>query len=90
MVCARLLCGVKRGALREGGELLSLQAQALLARGADQLLLACTEVPLALHAVAAPFLSHDPAQLLAQRCAEIWLEYRHSYFPHTQSNNWNK
>lgn len=83
---------VKRGALCEGGELLSLQAQALLARGAEQLLLACTEVPLALHAVAAPFLSlaHDPAQLLAQRCAEIWLEYRHSYFPHTQSNNWNK
>lgn len=83
---------VKRGALREGGELLTRQARALLERGADQLLLACTEVPVALEAVAAPFLSmtHDPAQLLAQRCAQIWLEYRHSYFAHTQSNNLNK
>ncbi|WLI75188.1 amino acid racemase [Kosakonia sp. H02] len=83
---------VKRGALHVGGDLLNSQARALLARGAEQLLLACTEVPVALKAVAAPSLSvaHDPAQLLAQRCAQIWLEYRHSYFPHTQSNNLNK
>ncbi|XTZ37976.1 aspartate/glutamate racemase family protein [Salmonella enterica] len=71
---------VKRGSLHEGGELLSLLARALLARGAQQLVLACTEVPVALHSVNAPFLLQtlDPAQVLAQRCAEIWLEYRHS------------
>lgn len=83
---------VKRGALREGGELLSRQADALLARGAEQLILACTEVPVALEAVAAPFLTLtcDPAQALAQRCAEIWLSCRYSYSTYTQSNNLNK
>lgn len=69
---------VKRGKLTEGGELLSLQAQALLARGAQQLILACTEVPPALRAVDAPFLSltHDPAQSLAERCSRLWQDYR--------------
>lgn len=69
---------VKRGKLAEGGELLSLQAQALMARGAQQLVLACTEVPVALHAVRAPFLSltHDPAQSLAERCSRLWQDYR--------------
>ena len=72
---------VKRGALREGGVLLSRLADALLARGAEILVLACTEVPVALRAVAASSLTQslDPAQALAQRCAKIWLEQRHSY-----------
>ncbi|ROP60111.1 aspartate racemase [Enterobacter sp. BIGb0383] len=72
---------VKRGALREGGVLLSLLADALLARGAERLVLACTEVPVALRAVAASSLAQslDPAQALAQRCAKIWLAQRHSY-----------
>lgn len=69
---------VKRGQLIEAGELLSLQAQALLARGAQQLVLACTEVPVALRAVNAPFLSQtlDPAQLLAERCSRLWQDFR--------------
>lgn len=69
---------VKRGKLAEGGELLSLQALALMARGAQQLVLACTEVPVALRAVEAPFLSltHDPAQSLAERCSRLWQDYR--------------
>jgi len=72
---------VKGGQLREGGEKLSLLADALLARGADTLVLACTEVPVALRAVAATSLAQsiDPAEALAQRCAEIWLQRRHSY-----------
>ena len=72
---------VKRGHLTEGGELLSLQAQALLKRGAQQLVLACTEVPVALRAVNAPFLSqtHDPAHLLAERCSRLWQDYRLAY-----------
>lgn len=69
---------VKRGALREGGELLSLQAQALVERGAETLILACTEVPVALEAIGSPFLDHaiDPAQALAERCSALWQEYR--------------
>lgn len=69
---------VKRGALREGGELLSLQAQALVERGAETLILACTEVPVALDAIDSPFLVHaiDPAQALAERCSALWQEYR--------------
>lgn len=72
---------VKRGHLIEGGQLLSLQAQALLTRGAQQLVLACTEIPVALRAVNAPFLSltHDPARLLAERCSRLWQDYRLTY-----------
>lgn len=72
---------VKRGQLIEAGELFSLQAQTLLARGAQQLILACTEVPVALRAVDAPFLSltHDPARLLAERCSRLWQDYRLAY-----------
>lgn len=65
---------VKRGALAEGGALLSQQANALFARGAQKLVLACTEVPVALEAVNAPFLhlTWDPAQALAERCSHLW------------------
>ncbi|WP_333854748.1 aspartate/glutamate racemase family protein [Leclercia sp.] len=65
---------VKRGALKEGGELLTQQALALFARGAQTLILACTEVPVALQAVDAPFLhlTFDPAQALAERCSQLW------------------
>lgn len=53
---------VKRGELRTGGELLSLQARALRDRGAERLVLACTEVPIALAEVTSPHLavSIDP------------------------------
>lgn len=65
---------VKRGALVDGGELLVLQANALFARGAQKLVLACTEVPVALEAARAPFrhLTWDPAQALAERCSQLW------------------
>jgi len=65
---------VKRGALKEGGELLAQQALTLFARGAQKLILACTEVPVALQAINAPFLhlTFDPAQALAERCSQLW------------------
>lgn len=65
---------VKRGALKEGGGLVVQQAQALFARGAQKLILACTEVPVALQAVDAPFqhLTFDPAQALAEQCSQLW------------------
>ncbi|MVT04047.1 aspartate racemase [Enterobacter sp. 10-1] len=72
---------VKRGELRAGGELLSLQAQALRDRGAERLVLACTEVPVALAEVASPHLavSIDPAEALAQQCAHLWLAQRETW-----------
>lgn len=65
---------VKRGALVEGGALLARQADALFERGAQKLVLACTEVPVALAAVNTPFhhLTYDPAQALAERCSQLW------------------
>lgn len=65
---------VKRGALEEGGEQLMRQANALFDRGAQKLILACTEVPVALVAVKAPFydLTFDPSQALAERCSQLW------------------
>ncbi|WP_049009342.1 aspartate/glutamate racemase family protein, partial [Citrobacter koseri] len=72
---------VKRGELRTGGELLSLQAQALRDRGAERLVLACTEVPVALAEVTSPHLavSIDPAEALAQQCARLWLTQREAW-----------
>lgn len=65
---------VKRGALEEGGEQLLRQANALFDRGAQKLILACTEVPVALAAVKTPFydLTFDPSQALAERCSQLW------------------
>lgn len=72
---------VKRGALAEGGAAFVHQAKALFERGAEKLILACTEVPVALRAVNAPFLplTFDPAQALAERCSKIWQDHRTSY-----------
>ncbi|WP_413741295.1 aspartate/glutamate racemase family protein [Sodalis sp. RH15] len=69
---------VKRGELRRGGELLSLLAQALIARGAERLVLACTEVPPALAAIDSPLqrLSIDPTRALAQAAVRLWVDYR--------------
>lgn len=70
---------VKRGDLRLGGELLTLQARALRERGAEKLVLACTEVPVALAAISSPYLNEaiDPAEALAQQCAGLWLSRRY-------------
>ena len=69
---------VKRGDLQQGGELLTLQARALRERGAEKLVLACTEVPVALAAISSPYLNEaiDPAEALAQQCASLWLSRR--------------
>jgi len=65
---------VKRGENALGGQLLQALATALLERGAERLVLACTEIPLALNAVASPSLalSIDPAYALAQHCVKLW------------------
>lgn len=67
---------VKRGELQRGGELLDELANALLARGAQKLVLACTEVPPALVAVQSRSLplALDPARALARQCVRLWQE----------------
>jgi len=65
---------VKRDERAKAGELLLRQALALQERGAQTLILACTEVPLALQAVDTSSLTPtlDPAVLLAERCSQLW------------------
>jgi aspartate racemase len=61
---------IKRGAVDEGGRLLDTLAEALAARGAARLLLACTEVPVGLERIASPLLPIciDPTLALARAC----------------------
>ncbi|RLM17745.1 aspartate racemase [Brenneria alni] len=65
---------VKRGELHKGGALLGQLAQRLIDRGAQRLILACTEVPPALAAVNSHWLdvSLDPTRALAQACVREW------------------
>ncbi|WP_058911671.1 aspartate/glutamate racemase family protein [Entomohabitans teleogrylli] len=73
---------VKRGDIETGGAAFARLGQTLLERGAQRLILACSEIPLALRAVQAPFLALtiDPAQALARRCSAIWQQYRHTQY----------
>ncbi|WP_233960834.1 cysteate racemase [Pectobacterium versatile] len=65
---------VKRGELQHGGRLLDQLAAQLVERGAERLVLACTEVPPALEAVSSRWrdISIDPTRTLAQACVRIW------------------
>jgi aspartate racemase len=65
---------VKRGNLIEGGQFLQRAAEHLLARGATRLVLACTEVPVALASIQSPLLeiSVDTNRALASACVAYW------------------
>ncbi|GKW33983.1 aspartate racemase [Pectobacterium carotovorum subsp. carotovorum] len=65
---------VKRGELQHGGRLLDKLAAQLVERGAERLVLACTEVPPSLEAVSSRWrdISIDPTRTLAQACVRIW------------------
>ncbi|TFW10248.1 aspartate/glutamate racemase family protein [Oxalobacteraceae bacterium OM1] len=69
---------VKRNALDDGGKLLEAAAQALIDRGAERLVLACTEVPVGLQHIASPLAARsiDPTMALALSCVRIWQEGR--------------
>lgn len=69
---------VKRGELHAGAERLAHLADALTERGAQRLILACTEVPPAFAAIDSPWLavSVDPTRALARAAARLWLDYR--------------
>lgn len=69
---------VKSGAVEAGGRLFDALAEALLARGAQRLVLACTEVPIALSRIASRHLplSIDTNRALARACVAYWQQAR--------------
>lgn len=69
---------VKRGEFAAGATLLEQAAQRLVARGAQRLVLACTEVPLAFERIGSALLpiSIDSNRALALACVRYWDEAR--------------
>lgn len=69
---------VKRGEQQRAGQLLQQLAVNLQQRGADVLVLACTEIPVALRAVDSAVLavSIDPAVELAKYCIDLWQQHQ--------------
>jgi aspartate racemase len=65
---------VKRGALREAGALLEPVVRSLLERGVGAVVLACTELPVALNAIASPLATHciDSTDALARESVRCW------------------
>lgn len=65
---------VKRGATEEGGSLLEPVIAAELERGAAAVVLACTELPIALDAIASPLRARciDSTDALARACVRRW------------------
>lgn len=69
---------VKSGNLRAGGDLLEQAGRHLVERGAQRLLLACTEVPVALDHIRSSLLpvSIDCNRALALACVKYWHQAR--------------
>jgi aspartate racemase len=69
---------VKAGRLEEGGHAFTAAARALVGRGADAVILACTEVPPGMAAVGMPadFPCIDATAALAAACVAAWREGR--------------
>lgn len=67
---------VKRNAAADGGRLLAPVIVALRERGASCVILACTELPVALDAIASPLHAHciDSTAALARACVRTWRE----------------
>lgn len=65
---------VKRNALAEGAALLERASARLIERGARRLVLACTEVPVALEHIGSPLLERatDTNRALAHACIAFW------------------
>jgi aspartate racemase len=65
---------VKRGATQEGGRLLEPVIAAELERGAAAVVLACTELPIALDAIGSPLRARciDSTDALARACVRHW------------------
>lgn len=65
---------IKKNMMESGAKLLEKAALALFDKGADHLILACTEVPLGLAYHQSPLLSYstDPSQILVEACIAHW------------------
>jgi len=72
------IAAVKAGRLEAGGALLLQAAQALQRRGAEVLILGCTEIPLVLNAENAPLPVVDATGALARRAVAWSLSQRES------------
>jgi len=70
------IAAVKAGNLPKGAELLLLAAQALQRRGANCLILGCTEIPLVLDSSNAPMPVIDATAALARRAVHWSLAQR--------------
>ncbi len=68
---------VKAGQAAMGGHSIEVAVQHLLDRGAAIVVLACTETPLAIEAIASPLLAHciDTNSALARTCVRWWANY---------------
>ena len=68
---------VKRGATAEGGHLLEPVIAAELDRGASAVILACTELPIALEAIGSPLRARciDSTDALARACVRAWARH---------------
>jgi aspartate racemase len=66
---------VKGNAAAAGGRLLEPVIEALLARGAVRVVLACTELPVALDVIASPLRDRciDSTAALARSCVRLWM-----------------
>ena len=65
---------VKAGRAAEGGQLIEQAVAHLITRGAAAVILACTETPVALDAIASPLRAHciDSTAALARSCVAWW------------------
>ena len=68
---------VKAGRATEGGRLIEQAVAHLMARGAAAVILACTETPVALDAIASPLRAYciDSTGALARRCVAWWSQH---------------
>jgi aspartate racemase len=66
--------GIKRGEVDRSGRLLEEAAHRLFDRGAAKLVLACTEIPVALQHIGSPVLARsiDATRALARGCVRYW------------------
>jgi aspartate racemase len=74
---------VKLGRAVDAGQLLEPALEALFARGAEVVVLACTETPMALDTVASPLRARcvDTNRALARACVRLWAQLRHDDRP---------
>lgn len=70
------IAAVKGGRIDEARAWLKRAAHALIDRGADALLMACTEIPVALAGVALDVPAIDPTEALARASVDWWLAAR--------------